>query len=198
MEEERLDAALRAIVRQYGIERVDRTLRRIRASFLARATSEPLSGHRPEQKAKRPRPPRPRITAPAYVSKLQVPAEMQMLLAELAQKFEDRTFLPTMGDVRNFCLIYGTDQPASTSRMSAIPRIFERLSQLTSAEIQSMLQANSFSGPSRLAPIADAIRRSSRQRGQPTPTALRSTDASPQATDTEREVSSKPPLPSKI
>ena len=198
MEEERLDAALRAIILQYGFERVERTLRRIHSSFLARAKNEPLSGHRPEPKAKTVRPPRPKVTAPAYVSKLQIPADMHPLLAELAQRFDDRTFLPTMGDIRNFCLIYGIDQPASTSRMSAIPRIFERLSQLTPAEIQSMLRANSFSGPSRLGPIADAIRRSSRQRGQLVPTAPRSTEALREMSEAEREESSKPPLPSKI
>ena len=198
MEGKGLDDALRALVRQYGIESIERTLRRIREAFLHRGENEMLTARSTEHTPRKPRSRRPRITAVGYVSKLQVSTEMQAALWELAQKFENRTFLPTLGDIRNFCLIYGIEPPASHSRTSAIPRIFGQLAQLAPAEIQSVIQADSYSGPSRLAPIADAIRRRSEQRARLDPTAPRSIGPGHETSEMEREAPSKPQLPSKF
>ena len=162
MEDEKLQGALRTMVRQYGLKRVQGALREIGGSILAHKKDELRSTH-VVHKANGTLAPRPRTTAPAYVSKLEVPKEMQVPLMELAQRFEEKTFLPTFGDIRNFCLIYGIGLPASPSRISAIPRIFTHLSERPPEEVHSMLQTNSFSGPSRLAPIAEAIRRRSRR-----------------------------------
>ena len=115
MEGKGLDDALRALVRQYGIASVERTLRRIREAFLHRGENEMLPARSTEHTPRKPRSRRPRITAVGYVSKLQVSTEMQAALGELAQKFENRTFLPTLGDIRNFCLIYGIEPPGGNT-----------------------------------------------------------------------------------
>ena len=87
-------------------------------------------------------------------------------LVELAARFERKAFLPTFGDIRHFCHTYGIDEPASKSRASAIPRVFKAIAAMEAEDIQRMLDDGMFSGPSRLAPIADAIRRSSKARSQ--------------------------------
>ena len=48
---------------------------------------------------------RPRTTAPAYVSKLEIPDDIKHPLEELARKFDNKVFLPTFGDT-NFCNLY--------------------------------------------------------------------------------------------
>ena len=139
-----------------------------------------------------------RTTAPAYVSKLEIPDDIKHPLEELARKFDNKVFLPTFGDTKNFCNLYGIDVPLSPSRVSAIPRIFRYLSQLTPNEVQSILQSNTFSGPSRLAPIADAIRRSSEQRAKSDTVIRQSIRSSSEITEKKGEVSSKPRFPSKM
>ena len=70
--------------------------------------------------------------------------------------------MPTFGDIRIFCEVYGIDEPASKSRASAIPRIFKFIATMSSDEVQGILDDGMFSGPSRVGPIADAIRENGR------------------------------------
>ena len=83
-------------------------------------------------------------------------------LLELANRFQDKSFLPTFGDIRNFCQAYGIDVPASGSRASAIPRVFKFIATMDSGEVQRIVDDRLFSGPARLGPIADAIRKQRR------------------------------------
>ena len=116
--------------------------------------------------ASAPRPRRSKVTAPEHVAKMDLPPETAQPVVELAARFERKTFLPTFGDIRHFCHTYGIDEPASKSRASAIPRVFKAIAAMEAEDIQRMLDDGMFSGPSRLAPIADAIRRSSKARSQ--------------------------------
>ncbi|MCY4443123.1 MAG: DUF2513 domain-containing protein [Deltaproteobacteria bacterium] len=160
---EKLENALRIMVSRYGMGRVQDTLRQIDGSVRARRKEKELSARDMVHRANGVAQLRLRNPARAYVSKLESPVEVHRALVELAQKFDDKAFLPTFGDVRNFCRFYGIDLPASPSRGSAIPRIFKRLSQLPPVDLRAILRTGAFSGPSQLAPIADAIRRRSRR-----------------------------------
>ena len=160
---EKLENTLRTIVSRYGMERVQDTLRQINGSVRARRKEKELSTRDIVHRANGAGPLRLRNPAQAYVSKLELPVRVHGALVELAQKFDDKTFLPTFGDIRNFCRFYGIDLPVSPSRGSAIPRIFKHLSQLPPVDLWAILRTGAFSGPSQLGPIADAIRRRSRR-----------------------------------
>lgn len=98
-----------------------------------------------------------------YATKMELPMDRQEAVVTLAGRFERKVFLPTFGDTRNFCDVYGIDVPASKTRASAIPRVFKFLAnEMGADEIQRILDDGMFSGPSRLGPIADAIRRNGR------------------------------------
>ena len=88
--------------------------------------------------------------------------EKRPALLELAKRFQDKSFLPTFGDIRNFCQAYGIDVPASGSRASAIPRVFKFIAAMDGGEVQRIVDHWLFSGPARLGPIADAIRKNGR------------------------------------
>ncbi len=164
-EEKGLSNVLRAIVLEHGIENVERTLGQIRKSTARRKSrGSQLAPSNQIPKSCTGQPKKTKITALEYVSKLDVDHEIKVLLKEAASEYESKSFLPTVGEIKNFCVIQGINVPASHSRATAIPRIFKHLSQLSPQEIRSMLQSRVFSGPTRLAPIADAIRRSSEQR----------------------------------
>ena len=159
-----LRQTLDSIVREYGFERVAQSLREIG-----------LNEHQPEGPSRNERPPdkstlaaarkrRPKATASEIVAKMNLSAEKGTAVAELARRFEDKAFLPTFGDISNFCQIHGIVEPASRSRASAIPRVFKFIASMEAEEIQRLLDLRLFSGPSRLGPIADAIRSSGRAR----------------------------------
>lgn len=85
-------------------------------------------------------------------------------LLNIADEFDRKAFLPTFGDIENFCTSFGIEIPKSSSRVASIPRIFKFLSYRSIQELERILESRSFSGPTRLGPIADAIRGDSRRR----------------------------------
>ena len=107
----------------------------------------------------KPRKRTPKLTASEYVAKMDLPADHKRLMEEAADRFCVKSFLPTIGDVRNFCEIYKITLPKSGSRASAIPRVFQFLAAMDAGELQTMLDNGSFSGPARLGLVSEAIMR---------------------------------------
>ena len=159
MVDKKLGTALRSLVRRYGFKQVDRSLREIRLS-------EPrLDDARPSRRAdstQTTKKKRHALSAQEYVANMDQYLETRPAISELAKRFEEKTFLPTIGDIRNFCQAYGIDEPASKSRASAIPRVFKCMAAMSTEEVRRILDGGMFSGPSRLGPIADAIRENGR------------------------------------
>ena len=163
MTETELKSTLRSMVRCYGFERVNRFLQEIRLSRHQPESSEHCMASSDNGVAARPdKQKKAKVTAPEYVEKMECSSEKEPAIVELAKRFEGKSFLPTFGDIRIFCRIYGVDEPASKSRASAIPRIFKSIATMEADDIQKILDDGTFSGPSRLGPIADAIRRNGR------------------------------------
>ncbi len=90
---------------------------------------------------------------------LEVPAEQGAVLRRATKEFEQRVFLSTLNDIRNFCEAYaGSRNRGRKSRASGIPRVFKFLVTMDVADVERMLDDRMFSGPAQLGPIADAIR----------------------------------------
>ena len=162
MAKAKLKDTLRLMVHQYGFEQVDRSLREIRLADRQLKNSTQSSVLPDNEAMTKPQKKRAKVNAPEYVAKMELSSEKKPITVELANRFENKAFLPTFGDIRNFCQIYGIDEPASKSRASAIPRVFKFIATMETDEIQRILDDGMFSGPSQLGPIADAIRRNGR------------------------------------
>lgn len=154
-----LAGTLRSLVRQYGAQRVRQSLDEIQAPSPpgdpGPTASEPTT--RGVAKRRRVRP-----TASRCVARLELPLEKSAPITELALRFDEKAFLPTSGDIARFCVSYGIEEPSSKSRSSAIPRVFKAIAEMEAGEIQRIVDDRMFSGPSRLGPIADAIRNRSK------------------------------------
>ena len=199
--EKELNDTLHAMVLEHGLENVERALGRIRKSTVAGRGRSNRSPTRSKQKRKSDAKKigrKTKITALGYISKLDVDVDIGVPLEGAARQYDNKSFLPTFGDIRNFCAIHGIEVPASPSRVAAIPRIFRYLSLLDPGEMRSMLQSNSFSGPTRLAPIADAIRRSSEKRATDSTADGGMPGSSSEKMETGEIDNSKPPIPSKM
>ena len=159
MKDTDLTIQLRSLVDHYGIEQIERTLKTIAASGWSPAVRKRESSgtvQRNDQRRKT------KITALEYVAKMDLTADRRPAVQALAERFEEKSFLPTCADIRDFCGTYNIEAPASKSRVSAIARIFKFVATMDAGELRRLLDENAFSGPSRLGPIAEAIRQNGR------------------------------------
>ncbi len=159
-----LEKSLRPIVHEHGLGSVLEALGTIAAEYDSQfAPPLALNGADKHAKPKKSRKRSPKPNAAEYAAKMELPSDKQPMVVTLAEQFERKDFLPTLGDIAHFCQIYGIDVPASKTRASAIPRVFKFLAnEMEAEEVQRILDDGMFSGPSRLGPIADAIRRNGR------------------------------------
>ena len=164
MTKDKLKETLHELVFQFGFEQVNRSLREIRLAdrqLKSSKQSKALSDNVAVMKLPRRK---PKISASEYVAKMELSSEKEPIVIELATRFESKGFLPRFGDIDYFCRFYGIVTPASRSRASSIPRVFKYIASMETGEIRRILDDGMFSGPSRLGPIADAIRRNGRAR----------------------------------
>ena len=164
MSSSKLKDTLRPIVIRYGLERVRSCLRSMELEGdspvrSGRATRDRLLLDKDETKMSKRK--GSKATASDYVSKLDVPDEKRRLLADVATKFDRKLFLPTIGDIGNFCHVYGIEQPTSKSRAGVISRLFFHMAKMETEDVRKFLEDGMYSGPSQLGPISDAIRRTS-------------------------------------
>ena len=150
-----LTEALQELVRHHGMSSVLHSLADIQAP-----RERPNSSSSPGRK----RNAWNKNSAVDYVGRMTLAPEKVEVIARAAQRFEDGGFLPSLADVREFCRIHGVELGKSTSRASSIPRLFKFLATIDTTQVIKVLDDGAFSGPTRLAPIADAIRSHSARR----------------------------------
>ena len=162
MRGDQLDASLRELVREHGLEQVSRSLHEIGGLDGQAQDAVPSSG-RPAQRAAGPGAKRKRsATALERVQKMDLSNETADNVLRLARRFDEKSFMPTFGDIAHFCSVHDIEVPASKSRASAVSRVFSAIAAMNAEDIQILLDYGAFSGPARLGPIADAIARRSR------------------------------------
>lgn len=132
-----LDEQLRLLVQQYGIAEVRRRLSTIIG---------PRGGSHLRRSAR------------DYATGMNLPSDQKERLLTFAQLFEEKRFLPTAADIRNFFDAYGAGPAKVKTRRDAIPLIFRFLSSLSDERLDRIINEGSFTGPSELGPIADAIK----------------------------------------
>lgn len=165
MTADQLVASLRALVREHGLDQVSRSLDDIGTTLGDHPDKAESGADRSSQTAevKKIRK-KHRVTALERVARMDLSQDKTDVVTELARRFDEKSFMPTFGDIAHFCNLYNVDEPLSKSRASAIPRVFRTIAAMEVEEIKRMLDYGMFSGPSRLGPIADAIGRSGRAR----------------------------------
>ncbi len=150
-----LTETLQTLVRRHGMSSVLHGLADLQVASDSAVPSSP---------AKRAGSARSKPSAIDYVGRMLLPPDKAQILERAARHFEDKSFLPSVADIREFCRVYGVDPGKSVSRTGAIPKIFTFLAATDADRVSRMLDEGAFSGPARLGPIADAIRNRSAAR----------------------------------
>ena len=151
-----LTETLQGLVRRHGISSVLHSLADIQAVLDQHSSSARKRTYNSGSKS----------SAVDYVNKMTLPQEKAEVMMGAAQRFEDGGFLPSIADIREFCRIHNVELGRSASRASSVPRVFTFLAAMDTAKITKLLDEGAFSGPARLAPLADAIRNRSAVRGR--------------------------------
>lgn len=156
MSQSDLTETLQGLVLRHGISSVLHSLADIQSAPDQHSSSSRKRTHNARTKP----------SAIHYIDNMTLPQEKAGVMMCAAQRFEDGRFLPSIADIREFCRIHNVELGKSASRASAVPRVFTFLAAMDTAEITKLLNDGAFSGPTRLAPIADAIRERSAVRGR--------------------------------
>ncbi len=150
MPDQDLAAALGELVRRHGLSSVLHGLAEVKVLPDMAASPAPVRGS-PRKKVSRP-------SAVDYVGKMTLPSDKAEVLMRAAERFERKTFLPSIGHIREFCRVHRVPLSKTVSRANSVPRIFTYLAAMDTARITATLDRGAFAGPARLGPIADAIR----------------------------------------
>lgn len=147
-----LAEVLTALVREYGHEEVLQSLNSVAASYKDRVS--PNNGNSDAQDAAKKR----KATPTELVERSLLPHASKILLRRLAERFEAKSFLPSIGDVRHFLEMNGFPDEKPIQRAEAFRVVLKVIAQMPEEAIGRLALSHVHSGPSELAPLSQAIK----------------------------------------
>lgn len=144
---------LDALVQEWGYEEVRFALRLLSDTH-GRPDARSLG---PESKKVRRMRRTVKLLASEQVARAKFPEEQEVILRELAIRFDRKQFLPSIADVREFLIMMGEKPTVMRDRSVAFRRLLNVLSGLPAERLTQLVNSSSHSGPSQLGPLSDAI-----------------------------------------
>lgn len=138
---------LQTLVDEWGHENVARALASTDVSLKG-----PAEGAGPRSSKKR-----VRLSATEQIQRSALEGEQKEVLLHLAARYDQKLFLPSVADVREFLIMMGTRPIGMKDRTQAFRVLLGSLRQLPVARLRQLAQTALHSGPSELGPISDAI-----------------------------------------
>ena len=153
-----LDRLLKVLIDEWGYSSVRERLEAVNISNEAQSGEvEPSKQRRPRKKTQKP-------TASSLASKISIPSEQKRLIQILAERYDAKLFLPTVGDIRYFFEMHGEVPPSSKQRGDKFRKILKLLSTLQENTLRKIIEDDAHSGPAQLGPLSDAMRNAGKQR----------------------------------
>lgn len=98
-----------------------------------------------------------RPTAIDIVKGLEIDSDRQAPLTLLAARFDDKNFLPSTADVREFIIMAGERPPTMKNRQDSFRHLLRILLRIPLERLRQVAEAATHAGPAELGPISDAI-----------------------------------------
>lgn len=149
-----LKSLLASLLQEWGYETVRHCLDQVNAG---RASQGPLQGEQGRKPAKDYR----RPSALDAVGRLKLTMDRKEPLKVLASRFDDKTFLPTVSDVRHFLEMRGQDPSIIKQRQDSFRKILGVLLKMPDDELMLLRESTSHMGPTQLGPLSEAIKATS-------------------------------------
>lgn len=136
-------------------------------------------------------------TASEQVDHAEVGESRRAVLRDLAVRFENKQFLPTNSDVKEFLATLGVMKFSSKDRPDAFRHVLRALLKLSDERLARVATSGRHSGPAQLGPLSDAISSAAdsmqRRRGGKEPDAVVSTPQRPEGKEKEPDATSSMP-----
>jgi hypothetical protein len=145
-----LNRLLRMLVDEWGYEQVAEELRRTdRVPDGSDQLRIPSTARSPKQKT---------ILSPSeQVEKALLDPTRKQLLLQIARRYEQKQFLPSVAAVTEFLTMMGDDPGQLKDRVQAFRVLLRALLQLSADRLTQLTNSSLHSGPSQLGPISAAI-----------------------------------------
>jgi hypothetical protein len=143
-----LENLLRVLLREWGLVKVQDALARLSAS-----PDENANGIENNKKSK----PR-KLRAVEQVERAPLSPNQIPFLSELARRFDQKQFLPSTSDVREFLIMIGERPSGLKDRSQAFRELLKALIKYSPERLEKLASRSRHSGPSELGPLSDAIR----------------------------------------
>jgi hypothetical protein len=150
------------MIREWGREAVLHALDGLVEGAPGRESETPGSFSRSDQKHRRSKKP----SAVQLVGKTNQPDVRREFLMVIASKYDEKRFLPTLGDVREFLAMTGGRRRSIKDRSEGFRLLLDSTKELPLEQLEHLAASSVFSGPSQLGPLSDAIAASGEARRQ--------------------------------
>lgn len=151
-----LQSLLITLIDEWGVDVVVDCLNELSVSAGGKNIAKSAKGDAGRQKGRVAA--RERLTASLMVSRTSLPVDKKNLINILAERYDDKLFLPSSGDIRYFFEAYGEDVPNVRQRNDAFRMVLRLLSGMTESALRKIVDSGAHSGPARLGPLSDAMR----------------------------------------
>jgi hypothetical protein len=146
-----LNNLLRTLVAEWGYNEVHGALMRLSHN----STTTDVPDHQNDEGAKKPR---ARLLASEQVARAHITdAQVAATLQKLATRFDHKQFLPSVSDIREFLVMMGKRPGTIKDRSAGFRLLLIALSGLPADSLERLANSASYSGPSHLGPLSDAI-----------------------------------------
>lgn len=151
---------LSVLVKEWGYEEVNGSLSELAHAHPAPEQDAVRPGEdvRVSGKHKAVRTPYSKPTATEFVNRMAAPEVRKSLLRRLALQFDEKSFLPSISDVRHFLELRGHDVRGIKQRQDAFKRILKLVDGMTEDELERFVKISLHAGPTQLGPLSNAIR----------------------------------------
>lgn len=150
-----LRSLLVPFVQEWGVGELEEVIREIALSSSATSDKESPENANVSSRSDR------RPNAVSIVERLDVIESRKRALLTIANQYDQKTFLPSLSDVRNFLEMRGRDQYGLKHRPDAFRKVLKVLLDLREDSLLKLIDSEAYSGPSQLGPLSSAIRDSS-------------------------------------
>lgn len=149
-----LRSLLIPIVQEWGYDAVFRCLADLRSERAKDGVSSAAHDRRLRKESRRP-------TALEMVGRLDAAGARKESLRMLAERFDEKTFLPTVSDVRHFLDMRGQDTGPVKQRQDSFKKVLSVLVGMADEELAILQGSGTHAGPTQLGPLSDAIKATS-------------------------------------
>lgn len=150
-----LDALIKALIEEWGREKVEASIKHVCGEMADRPQKRPLPEGRFGKHAS---------TALSVASRIEIDDERRKLILEIAERYDQREFLPNMEDWKEFMILAGRRSGGARTRTDAFKLMLPHLRGLSVHQLNELIEFSRNTGPSRLGPISDAISEAGRRR----------------------------------